>query len=84
MRDRASAESCGRFPLDYGLPTLLHELAVLALDLPVDVLRRTRRNTYTIRGAAPDVTIGRPAAIRAGARPYQNAGAPDTKLLHMH
>ena len=32
----------------------------------VDVLSRTRRNAYTIRGAAPDVTIGRPAAVRTG------------------
>ncbi len=37
----------------------------------VDVLRRTRRNSHTIRGAAPVLTIGRPAAHRAGARPYQ-------------
>jgi len=40
----------------------------------VDVLRRTRRNADTIRGAAPDVTIGRPAAVRAGARPYHCIG----------
>jgi hypothetical protein len=32
-------------------------------------LRRTRRNADTIRGAAPGVTIGPPAALRAGARP---------------
>ena len=35
----------------------------------VDVLRRTRRIVHTIRGAAPDVNIGRLAADRAGARP---------------
>jgi hypothetical protein len=29
-----------------------------------------RRNAHTIRGAAPGVAIGRPAAVRAGARPY--------------
>src|SRR5271165_1422906 len=34
-----------------------------------DVRRRTRQNAYTIRGAAPDVSIGRPTAVRAGARP---------------
>jgi tRNA-uridine 2-sulfurtransferase len=38
----------------------------------VDVLCRTRLNAYTIRGAAPDVTIGRPGAVRAGARPLSN------------
>ena len=37
------------------------------------MLRRTRRNANTIRGAAPDVTIGCPAAVRAGARPYHSA-----------
>ena len=37
----------------------------------MDVLRRTRRNAYTIRGGGPDVTIERPAEVRAGARPYQ-------------
>jgi hypothetical protein len=40
----------------------------------VDVLRRTRRNADTISGAAPDVTSGRPAAVRVGARPYQRIG----------
>jgi hypothetical protein len=40
----------------------------------VDVLRRTRRNADTISGAAPDATIGRPAAVRAGARPYHPIG----------
>jgi hypothetical protein len=38
---------------------------------PVNVLRRTRRKPSTIRGAATDDTIGHPAAVRAGARPYQ-------------
>src|SRR5271165_2492283 len=37
----------------------------------VDVRRRTRPKAYTIRGAAPEVTIGRLAADRAGARPYR-------------
>jgi hypothetical protein len=36
----------------------------------MDVLRRTRRNAYTIRGAARDVTSGGPATFRSGARPY--------------
>jgi hypothetical protein len=40
----------------------------------VDVLRRTRRNAHTIRGAAPVLTIGHPAADRAGARPYHRLG----------
>jgi hypothetical protein len=39
-----------------------------------DVLRRTRRNAFTIRGVGPDVTIERPAEVRAGARPYQHRG----------
>jgi hypothetical protein len=37
----------------------------------VDVLRRTRRNADTIRGAAPDLTIERAVAVRVGARPYR-------------
>ena len=36
---------------------------------PVNVLRRTRRKPSTIRGASPEVVIGRSAAARAGARP---------------
>jgi hypothetical protein len=40
----------------------------------VDVLRRTRRNADTIGGGTPDVTSGRPAAMRVGARPYQRSG----------
>jgi hypothetical protein len=40
----------------------------------VDVLRRTRRNADAIRGAAPDVTSRRPAAVLVGARPYQRIG----------
>jgi hypothetical protein len=47
----------------------------------VDVLRRTRRNVYAIRGAAPDVTIGRPAAVRAGARPYHMMTRPALPVL---
>jgi hypothetical protein len=39
-----------------------------------DVLRRTRRNAFTIRGVGPDVTIEPPAEVRAGARPYQHRG----------
>src|SRR5271166_958911 len=35
----------------------------------VNVLRRTRRNPSTIRGAAPDVVIGQSTAARAGAHP---------------
>ena len=35
-----------------------------------DVRRRTRRNASTVGGATPDMASGRPAADRAGARPY--------------
>ena len=35
-----------------------------------DVRRRTRRSASTFGGATPDMTGGRPAADRAGARPY--------------
>ena len=38
---------------------------------PVNVLRRTRRKSSTIRGGAPDVVIGQSTAARAGARPYR-------------
>ena len=34
--------------------------------------RRTRRSASTLVGAAPDTIIGRAAAGRAGARPYQS------------
>jgi hypothetical protein len=34
------------------------------------VPRRTRRNADAIRGAAPEVTIACPTAVRAGAHPY--------------
>ena len=34
--------------------------------------RRTRRSASTLGGAAPDTIIGRAAADRAGARPYQS------------
>ena len=40
-------------------------------DAPMQ--RRTRRSASTIGGAAPDTIIGRAAADRAGARPYQSA-----------
>jgi hypothetical protein len=43
-------------------------------DASVDVLRRTRRNADTLRGAAPDVTSGGPVAVHAGARPYHCRG----------
>jgi hypothetical protein len=43
-----------------------------------DVLRRTRRDANPIRGAAPDVTIGRPAAVRVGARPYHRIGIAES------
>ena len=41
----------------------------------VEVLRRTRRNVHTIKGAARGVTIGRPATDRSGARLYHRLGA---------
>jgi hypothetical protein len=37
-----------------------------------DRRRRTRRGPSTIRGATPDMTLGRPDADQAGARPYQH------------
>src|SRR5271157_2704002 len=42
----------------------------------VNVLRRTRRNPSTIKGAAPVVVIGQSTAPRAGARPYQDFAPP--------
>src|SRR5580698_715455 len=36
-----------------------------------DMRRRTRRSASTIGGGTPDMTIGRAAADRAGARPYR-------------
>jgi hypothetical protein len=60
----------------HGIGSSLSEQALIALAAPahlwnasVDVRRRTRRNVYTIRGAAPSVTSGGVAADRAGARP---------------
>ena len=41
---------------------------------PLDLLRRTRRNADTIRGAAPNVTIKPAAAVHVGARPYHRIG----------
>src|SRR5271165_1861932 len=46
----------------------------------VNVLRRTRRNPSTIRGAAPDVVFGQSAAARAGARPYQRSLSQDAEI----
>src|SRR5271157_5076991 len=43
-----------------------------------DMQRRTRRSASTIGGAAPDTIIGRAAADRAGARPYQKNGITST------
>jgi hypothetical protein len=37
-----------------------------------DRRRRTRRSPSTIRGGTPDMTLGRPNADQAGARPYQH------------
>ena len=51
-------------------PVLLAS-AIFTSARSVDVPRRTRRSVSTVGGAAPDVTIGRAAAHRAGARPYQ-------------
>ena len=41
----------------------------------VDVLRRTRRNAYTIRGAAPDVNHRTSCRASRGARPYHRTTA---------
>ena len=37
--------------------------------------RRTRRSAATIGGGTPDMTVGRAAADRAGARPYPDRRA---------
>jgi large subunit ribosomal protein L35 len=68
-------DSLRPFTLNYGLPKRFCELAFSRVVPSVDVLRRTRRNAYTIVGAAPDVVIGRSAAVRTGARPYQACDA---------
>ncbi len=59
---RATLRCCGPFLL---------ASAIFTFARSVDVPRRTRRSASTVRGAAPDVNIGRAAADRAGARPYQ-------------
>jgi hypothetical protein len=50
----------------------------------MDVLSRTRRNADTIRGAAPDITVGRPAAVCAGARPYHGAASSGSGVNNQH
>ena len=47
-----------------------------------DVLHRTRLNADTIKGAAPDVTVGRAAAVRAGARPYHRMPVVSSDFLN--
>jgi hypothetical protein len=47
------------------------------LNASLDSLRRTRRNVDRIRAAAPDLTSRRPAAVRAGARPYHRPASPN-------
>jgi len=69
---------CDPFTLNYGLPKRFRELMFSRVVPSVDVLRRTRRNAYTIVGAAPDVVIGRSAAVRTGARPYPACDASPT------
>ena len=46
--------------------------------------RRTRRSVSTIGDGTPDMTIGRAAAVQAGARPYLHrcAGTRSTGLDH--
>ena len=46
--------------------------------------RRTRRSASTIGGAAPDSTIGRAAADRAGARPYRYALRKTRRNVPLH
>ena len=44
----------------------------------MDLVRRTRRNADTIRGAAPNVTINPAAAVHVGARPYHRIGVVES------
>jgi hypothetical protein len=55
--------------MDTRFPCLSQQPAFYGIGRSVDELRRTRQNVYTITGAPLDVTIRRPAALRAGARP---------------
>jgi hypothetical protein len=57
-----------RCTASYGRCTLARPASPV-WNASVDVLRRTRLNADTIKGATPDSTIGRAAAVRAGARP---------------
>ena len=48
--------------------------------------RRTRRSAATIGGGTPDMTVGRAAADRAGARPYRTVArirVPDLRLKNL-
>jgi hypothetical protein len=66
----ASADDSLRpFHIELWASKRFRELAFSRVVPSVDVLRRTRRNAYTIVGAAPDVVIGHSAAVRTGTRP---------------
>src|SRR5271167_1589768 len=67
-----SADARSRVPLVFGPFHLLRLL--------VNVLRRTRRDPSTIKGAAPDVVFGQSTAARAGARPYQRSLSQNAEI----
>ena len=52
------------------------------LNAYVDVLHRTRRNAYTIRGVAPELPSDVPAEVHAGARPASHVLNAYVDVLH--
>jgi len=67
-------------PIRWRASNAFYETGASQVARFVDVLRRTRQNAYTIKGAAPDVSIERPTAVRAGARPDRNSNSHSTSL----
>src|SRR5271166_1581060 len=83
MRSGASGVAClgASFAVSVMRTRECRLYSALSITAPsVNVLRRTRRNPSTIKGAAPDVVIGQSTAPRAGARPYQDF-APSVNVL---
>src|SRR5271166_5128185 len=83
MRSGASGVAClgASFAVSVMRTRECRLYSALSIIAPsVNVLRRTRRNPSTIKGAAPDVVIGQSTAPRAGARPYQDF-APSVNVL---
>jgi hypothetical protein len=58
----------------YRLEAYATLVAVPVWNASVDGPRRPRQSASTIGGGTPDMTIGRPAAVHAGARPYHRIG----------